>query len=366
MHRHQLLLGIGLAIAPACTAQADLCPLLKQGYSLPAAREARSFLKSLETVLGTPTQIQFLPSADTRVSKRAAAQMCGPARTERWVFYDESYLLSLSPSARNFVLGHETAHHLNGDSYENYFWTKEMELKADYSAAFWLTRLGVTRDQLLRAFEELAFPLGPVGGYPTRSERHAKVLEGIADSQPIPSTSTVPVGTVRGNPKDGLKYVWIPAGSLMMGCSPGDSECYANERPAHQVAIKRGFWIGQTPVTQEAYQRVTGKSTSHFKGEGLPVDHMTWEEAKRFCEAAGLRLPTEAEWEYAARAGTSGARYGDIDSVAWYDGNSVSQAHPVGLQEPNAWKLYDILGNVWQWTADWYGEKYYDQREGED
>ncbi|MFZ0771998.1 MAG: SUMF1/EgtB/PvdO family nonheme iron enzyme [Candidatus Sulfotelmatobacter sp.] len=371
MRPHLLLLCIGLAIVSACAAQVDLCPLLSAyqgggGLPDPAAQEARIFLDSVDRVVGAPTGILLLPSSSALVRKRAAAQVCGSARTERWVFYDEAYLSSLSPNARHFVLAHEAAHHISNDSAHASSWSKEMELRADYSAAIWLTRLGVTRDQLLEAFEELAFPSESVGGYPTRSERRERVIEGIAYAQPVPTPSTAPVGTVRGHPRDGLKYVWIPAGTFMMGCSSLDSECYANERPAHQVAITRGFWIGQTPVTQEAYQRVTGKNTSHFKGEGLPVDHITWEEAKRYCETIGMRLPTEAEWEYAARAGTPGARYDDVDSVAWYNGNSSGQTHPVGLEEPNAWKLYDMLGNVWQWTADWYGDKYYDQREEQD
>jgi formylglycine-generating enzyme required for sulfatase activity len=367
MRPHLLLLCIGLAIGPACAAQ-DLCPLLRAiegGLPDPAAEQARTFLDSLDKLLGAPTRIRLLPSSSPLVSKRAAAQMCAQG-TVRWIFYDEAYMSSLSPNARNFVLAHEAAHHITNDSESTHSWTKKMELDADYSAAGWLTRLGVTRDQMLQAFEELAFPLDSVGGYPTRQERLAQVIKGIVDAQPVHTPSTARVGTVRGNPKDGLKYVWIPAGTFTMGCSSGDSECYANERPAHQVAIARGFWIGQTPVTQEAYQRVTGKNTSHFKGEGLPVDHITWEEAKRYCEATGMRLPTEAEWEYAARAGNPRALYGEVDSIAWYNDDSGSQAHPVGLKEPNAWKLYDMLGNVWQWTADWYGEKYYDLHEDED
>lgn len=368
MRAHLLLLCIGVAIAPTCAAQVDLCaPLLRAiiGLPEPPAEQARTFLRSLDTLLGAPTRIHLLPSSNPLVSKRAAAEACDQG-TARWIFYDEAYMSSLSPNARNFVLAHEAAHHITGDSVNTHSWSKKMELDADYSAAAWLTRLGVPRDQLLQAFEKLAFPLESVGGYPNRSERRASVIEGIVNAQPVQAASAAPVGTVRGNLKDGLKYVWIPAGTFMMGCSSGDSECYANERPAHHVAITKGFWIGQTPVTQEAYQRVTGKNMSHFKGDGLPVDHITWDEAKRYCEAVGMRLPTEAEWEYAARAGSPKSRYGEVDSIAWYDDDSGSQSHPVGSKEPSAWNLYDMLGNIWQWTADWYGEKYYEQPEDED
>jgi formylglycine-generating enzyme required for sulfatase activity len=365
-----LLFWIALAIAPACAAQAQLCELItkNQGFAPPAAPEDYAFLDRVGKVIGTPTEVRLFPTPSSLVSKRAAAQLCGPGQTERWVFYDGAYFNSLSVNARNFALAHEIAHHVAGDSLISSLgsWTPEMELRADSSAAFWLTRLGVTRVQLLQAFDELAFPVESVGGYPTRAERRKNVLEAIDTSQPVSTTSKLPVGTVRGNSKDGLKYVWIEAGTFMMGCSSGDDDCYLNERPAHQVTLTKGFWIGQTPVTQEAYKRVTGKNTSHFKGDGLPVDHITWEEAKHYCETTGMRLPTEAEWEYAARAGNPRARYGEVDSIAWYDDDSGSQTHPVGSKDPNAWKLYDMLGNVWQWTADWYGEKYYDLHEDED
>ena len=170
-------------------------------------------------------------------------------------------------------------------------------------------------------------------------------------------------GTVKLNTKDGLNYVWIPPGTFTMGCSPGDKECYRNESPAHQVTITKGFWMGQTPVTQEACQRVRGRNPNDFKGPGLPVDSIRWRDAKQYCEAVGMRLPSEAEWEYAARAGTTGARYGDLNAIAWYGGR---RTHPVGTKQPNAWGLYDMLGNVEQWTADWYGETYYDQRVARD
>jgi formylglycine-generating enzyme required for sulfatase activity len=140
-----------------------------------------------------------------------------------------------------------------------------------------------------------------------------------------------------------------------MGCSPGDSECHDDEKPAHRVTITKGFWLGQTEVTQAAYQRVVGTDPSDKKGANLPVEQVSWDQAQAYCQAIGGRLPTEAEWEYAARAGSGQSRYGDIGRVAWYSGNRGSRTHEVARKEANAWGLYDMLGNVWEWTADWYG-----------
>jgi formylglycine-generating enzyme required for sulfatase activity len=183
-------------------------------------------------------------------------------------------------------------------------------------------------------------------------------------SRPSPPTAvaapeTRPSGQAQGmtrvNPKDGLTYLWIPPGRFQMGCSPGDSECYDDEKPAHEVTITRGFWLGRTPVTQQAYQRVTGQNPSHFKGADLPVERVSWDESRAYCAAIGGRLPTEAEWEYAARAGFTAARYATLDEIAWYNGNGRLQTHEVGQKQPNAFGLFDMLGNVWQWVADWYG-----------
>jgi sulfatase modifying factor 1 len=107
-------------------------------------------------------------------------------------------------------------------------------------------------------------------------------------------------------------------------------------------------------VTQQAYQRVVGADPSHFKGPQLPVETVNWNEAQSYCQAVGMRLPTEAEWEYAARAGSTGSRYGAIDAIAWYSGNSGGTTHPVGLKQANAFGLYDMLGNVYDWTSDNY------------
>jgi formylglycine-generating enzyme required for sulfatase activity len=114
-----------------------------------------------------------------------------------------------------------------------------------------------------------------------------------------------------------------------------------------------GFWVGQTLVTQVAYQRVKGASPSRFRGAQLPVEQVNWDSANSYCQANGGRLPTETEWEYAARGGTTGARYGNLNEIAWYAANSAGTTHEVGKKAPNAFGLDDMLGDVWEWTSGW-------------
>lgn len=158
----------------------------------------------------------------------------------------------------------------------------------------------------------------------------------------------------RVNPLDGLTYVFISPGPFVMGCSPGDSECFDDEKPPHAERIVNGFWLSRTEVTQAAWKLVMNSNPSSFMGDQLPVENVDWGQAIAYCEAIGGRLPTEKEWEYAARAGTARARYGSLDAIAWYKGNSSGTTHPVALKEPNAFGLYDMLGNVWEWVADDY------------
>jgi formylglycine-generating enzyme required for sulfatase activity len=167
----------------------------------------------------------------------------------------------------------------------------------------------------------------------------------------------------------GMKFVEIPAGTFSMGSENRDSD----ERPVHEVTISKPYYLGVYEVTNADGKAVKGfVSRSKWKGNSLPIESVTWDEAVAFCEALSAlpaerragrvyRLPTEAEWEYACRAGTTTEySFGDDESLlgafAWYSGNSGKQTHPVGQRRPNAWGLYDMHGNVWEWCRDWKGD----------
>ena len=134
-------------------------------------------------------------------------------------------------------------------------------------------------------------------------------------------------------------------------------------RPVHQVTITRDFWMGKFPVTQGQWQAVMGGNPSYFRniGPDAPVDSVNFRDVQVFLAKVNatqsrwtVRLPTEAEWEYASLAGTTGATYGPLDRIAWYRANSGSSTHPVGQKAANAFGLYDMLGNVWDWCQDWF------------
>ncbi len=155
----------------------------------------------------------------------------------------------------------------------------------------------------------------------------------------------------------GLPYIWIPPGKFLMGADPEDTEAYENEHPPHEVTITKGFWLGKYLVTQAAYRRVIGENPSNFNGPNRPVERVSWDNANTYAETlgGGVRLPTEGEWEFAVRAGTSASRYGELDRIAWCRG-SGGQTHDVGGKAPNGWGLHDMLGNVWEWVGDLFGD----------
>ena len=148
-------------------------------------------------------------------------------------------------------------------------------------------------------------------------------------------------------------------------------EAEDDEKPAREITISAPFYMGKFEVTQEQYQAVTGMSQSHFNSPRNPVESVRWDDAQGFCwKLSGAtrrmaRLPSEAEWEYACRAGTrtsfsSGDAKAHLDAVAWHCANSTQTTHPVGLKQPNAWGLYDMHGNVWEWCQDGYDPHYYE------
>jgi len=159
--------------------------------------------------------------------------------------------------------------------------------------------------------------------------------------------SRSPESNTRLNSTDGQIYVHIPAGKFMMGCVVDDEECFVTEFPPHEETMPRDFWLGQTEVTNEAYRRFQ-KSEG---GDRQAVVNVTLDEAQAFCRWAGGRVPTEAEWEYAARAGSTGSRYGALDEIAWYRLNSPAELPTVAQKKPNGWGLHDMLGGVWEWTT---------------
>ena len=177
-----------------------------------------------------------------------------------------------------------------------------------------------------------------------------------------------------------LDMIWIDPGTFTMG-SPEDELGRRDDEMQHQVTLTSGYWLGQYEVTQAQYQTIMGTNPSYFKGDDLPVEQVSWDDATEFCkklteiektagrlpEGYEYTLPTEAQWEYACRAGTTtalnnGKNLSDIekcpemDEVGWYLHNNDSKTHPVGQKQPNAWGLYDMHGNVMEWCLDWYGE----------
>jgi formylglycine-generating enzyme required for sulfatase activity len=212
----------------------------------------------------------------------------------------------------------------------------------------------------------------------------------LGNSPPSPAPPTPPSLFPKGgdsggswqNPIDGATYRWIPPGVFMMGCSPTDSGCFYDHgepphpqvsrtawgygEPAHKERVANGFWLAQTEVTQAAWKKLKlngGDNPSQPKGDDLPVNYVDWIRADFYCKAIGGRLPTQKEWEYAARAGSTGSYYGNPDDIEWHWSNSGGMPnsdgtirggaiHPVGLKQPNIFGLYDMLGNIAEWVSE--------------
>ena len=168
-------------------------------------------------------------------------------------------------------------------------------------------------------------------------------------------------------PELNLGMVYIKPGTFTMG-SPNSEEGHTElESPQTRVTLTRGYWLGKTEVTQAQWEALMGSNPSNFKGADRPVERVSWDDAMEFCrkltererlagrlpEGYEYTLPTETQWEYACRAGTTGDYAGNLDEMAWYGSNSGGATHPVGQKQPNAWGLYDMLGNVYEYCRDW-------------
>ena len=171
----------------------------------------------------------------------------------------------------------------------------------------------------------------------------------------------------------GMELVLIPAGSFRMGGDKKLEQAEDHETPRHIVKISKTFYMGKYEVTQSQWSEIMNNNPSEFKGDIRPVERVSWNDVQEFVqklnnkeETNKYRLPTEAEWEYAARADTESTYCfsGDIKTLsqyAWYRKNSADKTHPIGQLKPNAWDLYDVHGNVHEWCQDWFDRNYYSQ-----
>ena len=169
----------------------------------------------------------------------------------------------------------------------------------------------------------------------------------------------------------GMEFVLVSPGGFFMGSDRRYEPGKHDEMPKRRIIMRNYFYMAKYEVTQAQWIKVMGSNPSKFKGDNHPVEQVSWEDTQRFIDQLNkkeqvnkYRLPTEAEWEYSARAGTETSYYFGNDAAllnkyGWHTDNSGKATNPVGQKDPNNWGLYDVSGNVWEWVQDWYDSKYY-------
>ena len=224
-------------------------------------------------------------------------------------------------------------------------WGTVLAVGLAVAAGVWMKRGGKKADEM----QDTTVPKDRSGlsEEERKAQKATKKALGVGKREGETKTITLPGGAE-------MEMVWCPPGTFQMGSVRGDSE----EKPRHQVTLTEGFWMAKYEVTQKQWVSVIGgdgNPSSHL-GDDLPVEQVNWKDCQEFCKKTGLSLPTEAEWEYACRAGSTGAYggTGKLDDMGWFDDNSANETHPVGKKQPNAWGLYDMHGNVMEWCQDWY------------
>jgi formylglycine-generating enzyme required for sulfatase activity len=209
---------------------------------------------------------------------------------------------------------------------------------------------------------------------------HNGAVPGGATTSPSarPDAPPIATGSVRnGAPRNfvtengRVELIIVPPGSYQMGSPHGEKGREATEGPRHAVTIS-SFYLSRYEITNEQYARFLAVTPSIPSGEtwakapaNEPATNVSWSNAEQFAAWTGGRLPTEAEWEYAARAGTKTKTYaaGNLNAIAWYSANSADHVHDVGTLQPNAFGLYDMLGNVWEWCSDYWAKSYTGQEQ---
>ena len=225
---------------------------------------------------------------------------------------------------------------------------------------------------MYRSFRHYGLSLLSVAALALLSMAWGAVVKSPGTTEPLPPSATqsanIKTSTLDLGKGVKLELVLVPAGKFMMG-EKGSPE----EMPVHEVTISKAFFMGRFEVMQEQYEALTGTNPSHFKGPQNPADSVPWAKAREFCKTLSdlskktVRLPTEAEWEYACRAGTTTTYYSGNDvaslkKVAWCqekDAVADAPSHPVGQLQPNAFGLYDMHGNVYEWCQDWFDAGFY-------